>query len=150
VQCGFDYRATGVLEAQMSMKYCVARAMIDGVLSLAQFRKEKISEKAAVDLAKRVNFVLDEEIDRVYPREWPSIVEVVMQDGQTFNCRVDSPKGSRENPMTWKAVQNKFKNLTVSMIGDERADRVIHLIEDMQNNNNWTDIIKSIDGSNVD
>lgn len=141
VQCGFDYRATGVLEAQMSMKYCLARAVIDGVLSLAQFTREKITDPVAIDLAKRVHFVLDEEIDEIYPRKWPSIVEIVLENGKTYKTRVDSPRGTLENPMSWKDVEDKFKALATPAIGTENADLIIHMVEDVENVTNASEIL---------
>ena len=84
LQCGFEYRPMGVLRAQMSMKYCVARALLDGAFSMAQLTEDKISDIKAIDLARRVKFVLDDEINSIYPREFPSIVEVVMRDGIVY------------------------------------------------------------------
>jgi len=133
VQCGFDYKPIGVLQAQMSMKYCVARALMDGMLSPAQFTEEKRSDPPTMDLANRVNFVLDQEINRIYPREFPSIVEIVMENGQRYKVRVDVPKGSAENPMSWKEVRDKFTLLALEVVGKKRADAIVGLVEDLEN-----------------
>jgi 2-methylcitrate dehydratase PrpD len=142
VQCGFDYRPMGVLQAQMSMKYCVARAVIDGMLSLAQFTEGKLSDPVAVDLAGRVHFILDEEINRIYPRKFPSIVEIVMKNGQKYKARVDMPKGSVENPMSWQDIQGKFKGLARDVVGEERADAIIELVDNLEGLRDVAEITK--------
>ena len=128
LQCGFDYAPLGPLQAQMSLKYCVARAIFDGKLTVAQFQKEKLSEPAVLDLVKRVHFVKDDEINRIYPRAFPSIVEIVLNDGQTYKVRVDSQTGSTGNPMSREEIINKFKTQAADIIPEEKADAVIDLI----------------------
>lgn len=132
LQCGFDYKSMGVLHAQMSMKYCVARAMLDGMLSLAQFKEDKLGEPAAMDLASRVHFVLDDEINEVYPREFPSIVEVVMKNGQTYRVRVNVLKGSVENPMSWQEVQGKFQALALPVLSRKRVGAIAELARNLE------------------
>jgi len=132
VQCGFDYRPMGALQAQMSMKYCVARAAMDGTLTLSQFTEEKLSEPAAVDLAGRVNFVKHDEINAIYPRKFPSIVEVVMKDGRKFKVRIDSPKGSEDNPLTWQEVQEKFRMNATDVISEDKAIAIADIVERLE------------------
>jgi 2-methylcitrate dehydratase PrpD len=133
LQCGFDYDPMmGVLHAQMSMKYCIARAMLDGMLSLAQFTEDKLRDPEAIALASRVNFILDREINKIYPREFPSIVEVVMKDRQKFKVRVNVLKGSAENPMPWQDVQDKFKVLALPVLGNNRAAAIIDMVENLE------------------
>jgi len=128
LQCGFPYEPMGALQAQMSMQYCVARALMDGMLYLDQFSKEKLSEPAALDLAGRVIFVLDEEINRIYPREFPSVVEIIMKDGRKFKTRVDMPKGSPANPVTWEDVRQKFAMLSLPVIGENKVAALTEMI----------------------
>jgi 2-methylcitrate dehydratase len=123
----------GVLQAQMSMKYCMARTVIDGMLSPAQFTEDKLSDPLAIDLASRVHFILDEEINKLYPREFPSIVEIVMKDGPKYRVRINVPKGSVENPMTWREVQDKFSSLTRDSIDEKNADAIIELVANLEN-----------------
>jgi len=133
LQCGFDYDPMmGVLHAQMSMKYCIARAMLDGMLSLAQFKEKKLRDPEAIALASRVKFVLDDEINTIYPREFPSIVEVVMKDGKRYKERVNVLKGSAENPMSWHDVQDKFSALALPALGNNRAAALIDMIENLE------------------
>ena len=133
LQCGFEYKPMGVLQAQMSLKYCVARAVIDNLLSMPQFTEESFSDPIAVDLAGRVNFVLDDEINAIYPREFPSIVEIVMKSGERHKARVEAPSGSIKKQLSWQAVQEKFLSLAVPLISKEKAETIIESIEKLEN-----------------
>lgn len=132
LQCGFEYRPLGALQAQMSMQYCVARALLDGMLFTAQFSRAKLSDPSVLDLAKRVRFVLDEEINRIYPKEFPSMVEVVMRSGTTYKARIDTPKGSQQNPLSWKAVREKFSMMSTPSLGGAKTAAVIEMIEHLE------------------
>lgn len=132
VQCGFDYQPMGILQAQMSMKYCLARAVLDGLLAVAQFSEEKLSDPVALDLARRVHFVLDEEINKIYPSEFPSIVEVVMEDGVVYKKRVGMPKGSTANPMSWPEIKQKFRSQARGGIDEGQTEAIIRWTERLE------------------
>ena len=133
LQCGFDYKPMGTLQAQMSLKYCVARAVMDGMVTTAHFTEEAFSDPVAVDLAGRVHFVLDDEINKIYPSKFPSIVEIVMKNGKKHKVRVDVPKGSVENPISWQEVQGKFKALALPVLGEKKTEDMINLVQNLEN-----------------
>ena len=132
VQCGFDYQPMGALQSQMSLKYCVARALLDGGCTLSQFTEEKLAEPRAVELAARVHFVKHDEINRIYPKRFPSIVEVVLSNGERHQLRIDAPKGSVENPLTWEEVQSKFKKNSAVMLDEQRTEAIIQVVEELE------------------
>jgi len=111
LQCGFKYQPLGPLQAQMSLQYCTAVSLIDGQVLVDQFKEERLADPKIVDLAQRVEFVLDPEIDAIYPEKFASKVEMVLKDGRHLWQRVDYPKGSAENPMTSGEVEGKFRAL---------------------------------------
>jgi 2-methylcitrate dehydratase PrpD len=144
IQCGFEYKPMGPLQAQMSIKYCLARALLDGTLTLAQFTDEKLSDPIAVELASKVHFLKHEEINRIYPQRFASIVEIVMVDGTKHQTRVDSPKGSVENPLSWDEVLDKFLFNASGVMPEDRSkiimDRVKHL-EDLTDASELTSLL---------
>jgi len=111
LQCGFEYEPLGPLQAQMSLQYCTAISLLDGQVLVDQFEEKRFSDPRVLDLARRVEFVLDPEIDAIYPERFASKVEIVLKDGQSLWRRVDYPKGSPENPMTTDEIEDKFKAL---------------------------------------
>ncbi|MGE5525342.1 MAG: MmgE/PrpD family protein, partial [Rhodospirillaceae bacterium] len=57
VQCGFDYHPSTALNAQMSLRYIVAAALLEGQALPPQFSEEKIADPKIVALAGRLELV---------------------------------------------------------------------------------------------
>lgn len=136
LQCGFEYQPLGPLQAQMSMQYCTAIALLDGHVLVDQFKDERLSEPGVLDLAHRVEFVIDPEIDALYPEKFASKVEIVLKDGRSLWQRVDYPKGSSENPMIADEVENKFRALARTVKDEHTTSSILELgqrLEELKN-----------------
>jgi 2-methylcitrate dehydratase PrpD len=135
VQCGFEYQAKSVLQAQMSLQYIVAVALLEGAALLEQFSEAKIADPRVVDLAGRVQFVVDPDIDRLYPARYPNRVEIVLKNGQRFETRIDFPRGSVEQPMSFDEVADKFRSLAGCAVSKARTEEIIQkvgIVEDLE------------------
>ena len=141
LQCGFEYRPLGPLQAQMSLQYCTAIALLDGHVLVNQFAEERLSDPQVVDLARRVEFVLDPEIDAVYPEKFASKVEVVLKDGRSLWLRVDYPKGSAENPMPADEVENKFRILAQTVRDENTTSSILELYQKLEELKNLSPLI---------
>ena len=132
VQCGFEYEPLSVLQAQMSLQYCIAVAVLEGQVLTEQFTEEKIADRRIVDLARRVEVVLDPEIEEVYPEKFASKVEILLTNGKRLEARVDFPAGSPENPMSFEQVAKKFESLSGQMITKDRSVAIIEKVEGLE------------------
>jgi 2-methylcitrate dehydratase PrpD len=129
LQCGFQYKPLSVLQAQMSLQYCVAVSLLEGQVLIEQFSEKKISDPEILSLARRVEVILDPEIDQLYPEKFASRVEVVLKNGRRFETRVDSPLGSPERPMTFEKVAEKFKSLAGRVMSEDQTDALVERVE---------------------
>jgi 2-methylcitrate dehydratase PrpD len=146
VQCGFPYQPMGPLQAQMSLNYCMARSLLDGGLTLAQFTEDKLADPRAVDLSGRVHFISDDEINRIYPTRFPSIVEVVLTNGKRHKMRIDAQKGTPENPTTWEEVQTKFRTNSESLGDEQRLDAIIEKVTKLEDLSDAAELTKLLQG----
>jgi 2-methylcitrate dehydratase PrpD len=64
LQCGFDYRPSSALNAQMSLRYIVAAALTDGQALPPQFTDARIADPALVSLGESLELVADPEHSR--------------------------------------------------------------------------------------
>lgn len=131
-QCGFTYEPLSVLQAQMSAQYALAVAILDGQALIDQFSAGRIGRPDVVDLAKKVEFAIDPEIDRIYPDVFAGRVEIILRDGTRLDRRVDLPRGSVENPLPEADLLAKFHALADRGIGQERADRIVELVQGIE------------------
>ncbi len=107
VQCGFDYAPGSALNAQMSLRYCLAAALADGQVLPAQFSERKMHDPALSQLAARLELVDDPALDKLYPEHFAGWVSAKVDDAW---MRVDilDPTGSLAAPMDADAIMRKF------------------------------------------
>ena len=110
VQCGYDYAPGTSLNAQMSARYCVATALIDGAVLPAQFTNERMGADDVVSLANRVEIVGDAYLDSIYPEKYPGWIEVHTADGVVREHR-DNPSGAHDSPNFQAGLLAKFEAL---------------------------------------
>jgi 2-methylcitrate dehydratase PrpD len=126
-QTGFDYRADSVLNAQMSLRYNIAVALMDGQAYLEQFTPARIVEPRVVALSQRVDIEIDPDIDRAYPEIYGGRVTLVLRGGRSHTHRVDYSLGMPENPMPHSAIESKYLSLAGAAVGQEPARRILEL-----------------------
>ena len=120
VQCGYAYGPGTELNAQMSARYCLAVALLDGAVLADAFTPEKLADPAIVELARRIELVYDPKLDDIYPEHLVGWVEVEKGSGEGFErAYVLDPSGSPANPNREAALKAKFRTLMRGMRRDE-------------------------------
>ena len=79
-------------------------------------------------LARKVSFVVDEDIDRVYPKRFPARVTVHLAQGETLAASIDAPLGTPEHPIDDAGLRRKFVDVTAPSVGPEDRDRLLDAI----------------------
>lgn len=80
------------IDAQFSIPYVVAAALAHGRVGLADFTSAGVARKEVLDLAAKVDGVVDEELERGWrARVCPVIIRIETTDGQHLEHRVDQP-----------------------------------------------------------
>lgn len=120
VQCGFDYVPSSALNAQMSLRYCVAAALADGQVLPAQFSEARMNDPALCALAASLELVDDPGLDRLYPVHFAGWVSALV-DGQWMQVDVLDPTGSVAKPVDLPAARAKFAANNPALVVDEIA-----------------------------
>jgi 2-methylcitrate dehydratase PrpD len=107
VQCGFDYTPSSALNAQMSLRYCLAAALADGQVLPAQFSEEKMHDPALGKLAATLELVDDPALDKLYPVHFAGWVAAKV-DNAWMRVDILDPTGSLAAPMDAAAISRKF------------------------------------------
>ena len=108
-------------EAQVSLPYSVAVALIEGAALLPQYQDDKLSDPEIL----RLSGMLAIEVDASLPRGVSCHLTVRMQDGATLTSQVDHPRGSIANPMTPDEMDRKVHLLADPVLGAAGVDAVI-------------------------
>ncbi|MCC6196464.1 MAG: MmgE/PrpD family protein, partial [Burkholderiales bacterium] len=124
-----------IVEAQFSIPYTVAAAWIDGRLRMKHFTDEGLQRADILDLAKRVQPYVDEEIDRDWSRfVTPARVIVEFKDGLTVETRVDYPKGHPKNAMTDEEFAAKTRDcatFAIRPLPEDTAERLLATVREL-------------------
>jgi 2-methylcitrate dehydratase PrpD len=127
-QTGCPYRPSTVLNAQMSLRFNLAVALVDGTALVDQFTEARIADPVVGDLASRVDVEVDPEIDAVYPERYAGVVTIVLNEGRQLRKRVDYSKGMPENRMTARDLDAKFLSLAGAAVGATAAGDLLEQI----------------------
>ncbi len=115
-------------EADHSLPYLVAVALLDGVVEPAQFAPERIVAGDVQSLMQRVEIRPDAGFTARFPREMPSRVEVELDDGTTLTASASSYRGSASDPLDWDTAMEKYTRLVVPFTGPELAASIAEAI----------------------
>ncbi|MBI4191006.1 MAG: MmgE/PrpD family protein [Betaproteobacteria bacterium] len=120
VQCGFDYTPSSALNAQMSLRYTVAAALIDGQVLPAQFTDAKLSDPVITALARKIELVPDPELDKLYPKDFAGWV-AVEHNGDWVRVDIMNPTGSIHAPIDARGITEKFRGINPQLDADAIA-----------------------------
>jgi len=104
-------RPASVVDAQFSLAYGAAAALLWGRAGLAEYDEARLDDPAALALMDRVGYEVDPTIDRDFPDKWRAWARVTTTGGDTYTQRVDDPKGDPGNPFTDTECREKFDDL---------------------------------------
>lgn len=113
-------------EAQFSIPFSIAVAILDGNASLYQFQDEKLNDPRVRELMDRISVELDEGLDKDYPHKRGSHGEIILKDGRSFVSSIDMARGEPEYPLTVDEIREKFILLTRDVMGT-RAEGIFDL-----------------------
>ena len=122
------YHPESVVDAQFSMPFGAAVAVLQGAAGLDQFTLLQIRSPEVQRMMQKVTLVKDSRLEETFPREWPARVAIRLVGGQPYEKFVRYPKGDPENPLTWDELAAKFRALAGRVLSTERCDDIIEQI----------------------
>jgi 2-methylcitrate dehydratase PrpD len=113
-------------QAKFSLAYCVAVALLEGQVGLAQFAPDRfgadgVRVPAIAALLSRTRVTADEALTRKYPAAWPTRLTLGLRDGSTLQAASDYPRGNPENPVDTTQLQDKMVSLIEPRFGRDAA-----------------------------
>lgn len=111
--------------ADHSLPYTVARALVDGDISLATYTDEAIADPAVARLMDRVTVSADPALTALFPRHLGNRVTLTLRCGQVLVEEVISGPGSVETPMTDADFEAKFRRMAAPHLAPEAQDAVV-------------------------
>lgn len=141
----------GEYDAKFSLPYCLASIFVKGTCGVDDFEKSAIEDSRVLALADKVSYIQDDAQD--FPRYFPGVVEVRLDDGSAFIEEEKHQRGCAENPFSDEDVFEKFKdNARRSLSPGEVEDlmSMVMALESLDNVNAIGEILRSAASHRVD
>ena len=116
-------------------QYVLAVAALNGRVRIEDILGEGVIHPEVDRLSRHTTVVYDDELEKLYPRQYSAIVVLHTRDGRALEQRVDWPKGWPQNPMTDAQWMEKYTTLATSCCTPAQAARIAELtlgIEDVR------------------
>ncbi len=118
-------------EADHSLPYLLAAAILDDRVMPDQYRPERIQRQDIQALLRKVSVRANENFSQRFPDEVRCRITVRLRDGRVLVKERKDYEGFHTNPMRWETVAQKFERLgepyTTASLRREIAEAVAHL-----------------------
>lgn len=128
------YEPTTIEHVQFSLPTQIAFALLgfgNGYKIHRDYLEGKVDMNSVYEIAKRVDIKESAEIAEMYPRKFVADVSVHFQSGQSESVFVEDPIGTTLNPMSEKEQDEKFRELTLEIIGPENTVSLHNILKDI-------------------
>lgn len=103
-------------QADHSLPYLLAVALLDHDVMPAQFTPERIIKPDVQGLLKKVSVRPNHEYTDQYPRKMPAKITIRLKDGKTIEHEVQDYPGLASHPFTWEESVDKFDQLVAGRL----------------------------------
>jgi aconitate decarboxylase len=129
VNVGWPYRPGEVIAAQMNGSYIAAVTILDGDAFIDQFAQSRLADPQILALLPHIEVVHDPELDLAGAAKRHAVhVEATLEDGRRMSVHVEQRRGSAEHPLASAEVEQKFRRLSSTTLGDPHIDEVMTII----------------------
>jgi 2-methylcitrate dehydratase len=143
IQLAYDFAGGGLYgidkvirtkeQADHSLPYLLAVALLDGDVMPAQFAPDRIIKSDVQGLLKKVSVRPNREFTEVYPAKMPAKITVRLQDGQVIEHEVQDYPGLASDPFTWEESVAKFDRLVAGRVDDVLAREIKDAVLSLEN-----------------
>ncbi|MDT7818058.1 MAG: 2-methylcitrate dehydratase [Acidobacteriaceae bacterium] len=143
IQLAFDFAGGGLYgvdkvirtkeQADHSLPYLLAVALLDGAVMPAQFKPDRIIKPDVQSLLKKVLVRPNHKYTEQYPKKMPAKITVRLQDGRVIEHEVQDYPGLASHPFTWEDAVHKFDTLVAGRLDETLSSEIKDAVHSMEN-----------------
>ena len=119
-------------EADHSLPYMAAVAILDGQVMPGQYRPERIQRADVQNLLRKVVVRPAEEFSQIFPAEMPCRITVALRDGRALVNEKRDYEGFFTRPMGWETVVEKFERLSAPHADAARRRDIVAAVANLE------------------
>jgi len=109
-------------------QYILAVAAQKGGVTIDDILHDRLTDPVVLRLSRNCRLIYDDELDKLYPKQYSSIVVLRTRNGRVFRERVDWPKGCPENPLSSAELQAKYRGMAARGCSERQAEHILDLV----------------------
>jgi 2-methylcitrate dehydratase PrpD len=114
------------------VQYLTALAIVDGTVGFAAAHDEaRMTDKAVQAVRDRIELIPSPELSAAVPAR-QAIVEIDLADGRTVRHHAKAVRGTPDNPMTTKEIDDEAIDLMAPIIGEDRASKLVAAVRTLE------------------
>ncbi|GCE48780.1 2-methylcitrate dehydratase [Thermosporothrix hazakensis] len=118
-------------EADHSLPYMLAVALLDGKVTPEQYTPERINRPDVQALLRRVFIRPDATLSARFPHEMPCRIHVYRNDGEIFSIEKTDYQGFYTRPMTWQQAKEKFFWLAADHASEQLREEIADAVQNL-------------------
>ncbi|NWG01809.1 MAG: MmgE/PrpD family protein [Syntrophaceae bacterium] len=126
------YRPQSIVDAQFSMPFGAAVAVLYRRAGLREFCLSKIRSEEVKQMMRRVECEVDPDLEKTFPKQWGATAEILTKDGKNYSTKVEFCRGDPENPLSWEEMIEKFRDLSGHFLTKERQSKIVNEVRRLE------------------
>jgi 2-methylcitrate dehydratase len=119
-------------EADHSLPYLVAVALLDGQVMPEQYQPDRIRSQDVQSLLRKVTIKPSADFSGRFPDEMPCRITLTLRDSRRVVKEKRDYEGFRTRPMSWEMVVEKFEKLTSVYTERSLCRKIIHAVLNLE------------------
>lgn len=130
---GSRYEVDSKAQADHSLPYMLAAALIDREMTNAQYEPERIRADDVQRLLRTVDVEADERLtERFEDGLMPAEIRVELADGTTVEVEKEAFRGHPTQPMSWDRLEAKFHGIAGGRYGERRREEIVEAVRTLE------------------
>ena len=120
-------------EADHSLPYMMAAALLDGNVLPQQYEQERILKEDIQSLLKKIEVYEKKEYSDRFPNEEACDITIYFKNGEKITKSKCDYEGSHSRPASWDFICQKFNNLSKNYTDEKLRNEIILMIQNFEN-----------------
>jgi 2-methylcitrate dehydratase len=133
--------------ADHSLPVCVAMALLDGDVTVRQFENDRWRAPEVMALVKKTSVRPSEMLMAKLPKGRGATIEITFATGEPARETVEIAEGDAQRPLSTASLERKYMNFAVPVVGSSAAERIVALVENLDNLADVRQLMSEVKGS---
>jgi 2-methylcitrate dehydratase len=119
-------------QADHSLPYVLAVALIDGQVMPEQYKPERIRREDVQILLRKISVEPRPSFSKRFPKEMPCRVEINLKDGRVIEQETSDYEGFFTHPMSWETAVQKFNKLAAPNTTEDQRAAIVDAVANFE------------------